>query len=60
MLGVITRVEHGLTGEALANHLQYCLEFNIILVVGLQLGSNAVERALQSLLGGGIHHLGLA
>lgn len=32
---------------------------NVVFVVGLELGGDAVEGALEGVLGGGVNHLGL-
>lgn len=45
--------------QALADGLQHRVVFDVVLVVGLQFGGDAVERALQGLLRRGVHHLGL-
>ena len=48
-----------LTSKTLADGLEDGVVFDVISVVGLELGGNAGERSLESLLGGGVDHLGL-
>lgn len=48
-----------LAGHALADLGQNGVVLDVIRVVGLQLDGDAVESALQGVLGGGVHHLGL-
>lgn len=46
-------------GETLADGLEDGVVLNVIGVVGLELGGNAGEGALQGLLGRSVDHLGL-
>src|SRR3569833_1545484 len=48
-----------LTSQALADGFQDCVVLDVVGVVGLELGGDAVERSLEGLLGRGVHHLGL-
>lgn len=48
-----------LTSETLADSLDDGVVFDVIRVVGLELGSNAGEGSLEGLLGGSVDHLGL-
>lgn len=45
--------------KTLADGLEDSVVLDVVGVVGLELGGNTSERALQSLLGRGIDHLGL-
>jgi len=48
-----------LCGSALADSLENRLPLDVVVVVGLELGRDAGERALEGLLGGSVDHLGL-
>lgn len=48
-----------LTSKTLADGLEDGVVFDVISVVGLELGGNAGERSLESLLGRSVDHLGL-
>lgn len=48
-----------LSGKTLADGLEDGVVFDVISVIGLQLGGNAGERSLKGLLGGSVDHLGL-
>ena len=51
--------EGNLSGGALADDLEDGVVLNVVGVVGLELSGDASERALESLLGGSVDHLGL-
>lgn len=44
-------LDTGDLGETLADGLQYGVVFNVVRVIGLDLGRDTVERALQRILG---------
>jgi hypothetical protein len=48
-----------LSSKTLADGLEDGFVFDVISVIGLQLGGNASERSLEGLLGGSVDHLGL-
>jgi len=56
---VVCLFSNSLRGGSLADGLFYRLELNVIGIIGLELGGDAGEGALESLLGRGVDHLGL-
>lgn len=52
------RGKRHLTSHALADGLENGVVLDVVGIVGLELGRNTSERALQGLLGGGVNHLG--
>jgi hypothetical protein len=45
--------------QTLANLCENRLVLNVVFIVRLEFGSNAIESALESIFGRGVHHLGL-
>lgn len=48
-----------LAGEAFADGLEDGVVLNVVRVVGLELGGDTGQGALEGVLGGGVDHLGL-
>lgn len=48
-----------LASQALADLVKDGVVLDIVAIVGLNLDGDAAQRALQGVLGGGVHHLGL-